>query len=163
MQTSLGFDGYVMKELRPEMKARFGMAGTVSDALRALSRYEFPWFEVAIDGKAHEVTGAIFVNMAEYAGRYEVVPGARWDDQLAHALLYTGRSRFAAVRFALGIATRRHHLDRNVRIVPAVTMTVPADAEVFVQTDGDVWDGPRPAVCRLSEHRVNVLIPNAAA
>ena len=159
MQATMGFDGYAMSALRPEMKAKYGMAGASIDVAGALLRYSFPWFDVVVDGRTHTVTGAAYVNMAEYGGAFEVVPGARWDDGRAHALLYTGRSRFAAARLAIGIAMRRHHRDRNVRIVEATTLEIPEGSSPCIQTDGDFWKGPRPARCRLAASALRVLVP----
>lgn len=159
MQATAGFDGFLMHHLRPDLKARLGVAGAVVDGIRALARYRFPRFRVSVDGAEHEVTGAGFVNMTEYAGRYHFVPGARWDDGRAHALLYTGRTRLAAIRFAIDLALGRHHLRRDVVIAEARTMTIMESPEVHVQTDGDAWRGRLPAVCRLSAEQIQVLIP----
>jgi diacylglycerol kinase family enzyme len=131
----------------------------VIDAMRAFSRYRFPAFTVEVDGVIHEVTGAGFVNITEYAGPYHFVPGARWDDGKAHALLYTGRTHLAALLFAINIAFGRHHLGRNVRIKEAARMTIRGDASIHVQTDGDVWRGRLPATCGLLAGAIRVLIP----
>ena len=159
MQATAGLDGFLMHHLRPDLKAQLGMAGAVVDGLRGLMRYRFPRFRVKVDAAEHEVTGAGFVNMTEYAGRYQFVPGARWDDGKAHVLIYTGRTRLAAVRFAIDLALGRHHLRRDVAIMEAQTMTIMEGPEVHVQTDGDAWRGDLPATCRLSAERIQVLIP----
>lgn len=159
MQATAGLDGFLMHHLRPDLKARLGMGGAVVDGIRALMRYRFPRFRVKVDDAEHEVTGAGFVNMTEYAGRYQFVPGARWDDGKAHVLLYTGRTRLTAVRFAIDLTLGRHHLRRDVVIMEAQTMTLMHGPEVHVQTDGDAWRGDLPATCRLSEKRIQVLIP----
>lgn len=159
MQATAGLDGFLMHHLRPDLKARLGIGGAVVDGLRALVRYRFPRFRVSVDGAEHEVTGAGFVNMTEYAGRYHFVPGARWDDGKAHALLYTGRTRLTAVGFAIDIALGRHHLRRDVVIKEARTMTIMKSPEVHVQTDGDAWRGDLPATCRLAVQPIQVLIP----
>ena len=159
MQATAGFDGFVMHHVRAEMKARFGMLGVMIDGVRALSRYRFPGFAVDVDGDPYEVTGAAFVNMAEYAGRYHFVPGARWDDRKAHALLYFGRTRFAAIGFAVSLGLGRHHLRRDVKILEADEMTIRPSPSLHLQTDGDPWRGPLPAICRLAPDQIRVLIP----
>ncbi len=159
MQATVGLDGFVMREMRADMKARFGFAGVLIDAFRAFAKYRFHPFTVEVDGAVYEVTGAGFVNMTEYAGHYHYVPGARWDDRRAHALLYSGRTHLAAFLFALSIARGRHHLRRDVKIMEATQMTIHGDASVHVQADGDPWLGTLPATCRLSNHTIQVLIP----
>ena len=106
MQATAGLDAFFMHEVSVEMKARYGFAGIVLDALRIFPRYRFHAFTVEVDGKPYQVTGAGFVNMAEYAGPYPFVPGARWDDGKGHVLLYTGRSHLSALMFAISLPRR---------------------------------------------------------
>jgi len=105
------------------------------------------------------VTGAAFVNMTEYAGKYRYVPGARWDDGIAHVVLFKGRTHLSALMLALGIAAGRHHLRRDVLIKEASTMTIREAPAIHLQTDGDPWRGPLPATCRLAPEQIQVLIP----
>lgn len=159
MQATFGFDGFLMRRLSADRKARYGIAGSVIDALRAFRDYRFPWFDVVVGGAPHRVTGAGFVNMAEYAGPFQFVPGARWDDRKGHVLLYSGRSHFAALRFALGLARGRHHRGPHVRIQEADELVVLAGDSVWGQVDGDPWRGSLPVRCRIADERIQVLIP----
>lgn len=158
MQATAGLDGFIIHALRADMKARFGFAGAALDALRAFPKYRFRPFVVEVDGEVHEATGAAFVNMTEYAG-YRFVPGARWDDGKAHALLYTGRTHLAALLFAISIGLGRHHLRRDVKIMEAGQMTIRKDSPLYLQTDGDPWLGALPATCRLAKEQIQILIP----
>jgi diacylglycerol kinase family enzyme len=160
MQATAGLEGFAMHHVRADMKARFGMAGAVIDVLRVFLRYTFPSFTVEVDGTAHEVTGALFVNIAQFGGRYEIVPGARWDDGQAQVLLYTGRSHLGALAFAIGLILGRHHRRPDVRIKAATRMTIREDPSLHIQVDGDAWRGALPATCRLASDRIQVLIPD---
>jgi diacylglycerol kinase (ATP) len=159
MQATAGLDGFLMHQLRADLKARIGKAGVVIDGLRGFTKYRFEPFDVEVDGEPHRVTGAAFVNMTEYAGAYRYVPGARWDDGIAHVVLFKGRSHMQALMFALGIALGRHHLRRDVLIKEARRMTIGAQEGLHLQTDGDPWKGPLPATCELSPQRIQALIP----
>ena len=160
MQATAGLDGFLMHHLRADLKARIGKAGVVIDGLRGFVKYRFEAFDVEVDGEPHQVTGAAFVNMTEYAGPYHFVPGARWDDGRAHVLLYAGRTRLAAIGFAISLALGRHHQRRDVLIKEARRMTIRAQAGLHLQTDGDPWKGALPATCELSSQRIQVLIPS---
>ena len=159
MQATAGLDGFAMHLLRADMKARFGILGVLIDGVRAFSKYRFRPFVVEVDGEVHEVTGAAFVNMAEYAGLYQCVPGARWDDGKAHALLYTGRTHLSALLFTISLGLGRHHRRRDVIIKDATRLTIRQDSSLYVQIDGDPWLGPLPATCELSPHQIQVLTP----
>ena len=163
MQATAGIDGFLMHHMRADLKAKFGMFAAVIDGARALARYTFPQFEVEVDGRTHSATGAAFVNMAEYAGNFHFVPGARWDDRQGHVLLHQGRTRLTASLFALSLAVGRHHLRRDVKILPAETLTIRSSDAIYVQADGDPWRGSLPVTCRLSKDQINVLIPEPTA
>lgn len=160
MQVTAGLDAFIMHNVRPGMKARFGMAGAFIDAFRVFSRYSFPRFEVEVDGDVQEVTGAAFVNMTDYAGPFHIVPGGRWDDRVGHALLYRGRTHRQAIFYAIDIALGRHHLRPEVTIREAASMTIRKSPGLCLQTDGDPWSGALPATCRLAADRIQVLIPD---
>lgn len=160
MQATAGLEGFAMHHVRAEMKARFGMAGAVIDVLRAFRRYQFPSFVVEVDGVSHEVTGALFVNIAEYGGRLHIVPGARWDDGRANVLLYTGRTHLGALAFAVNMLIGRHQNRRDVAIMEATQLTIRHDPTLHIQVDGDAWHGSLPATCRLAPDRIQVLIPD---
>lgn len=162
MQATAGLDGFLMHNLSAERKARFGIAGVMIDGLRMVSRYRFNSFQVEVDGVNHQVTGAIFVNMTEYAGPFHIVPGARWDDRKAHALLYTGRNPASAVLFAVCLGIGRHHRLPSVTIREATKLTIHPAPGVFLQTDGDAWRGDLPATCCLSPEQIQVLVPASA-
>lgn len=161
MQATFGLDGAVMHGMNADNKARFGMAGAVLDGLRVFARYVFPRFEIEVDGRRRTVTGAGFVNMAEYAGAFEFVPGARWDDGRAHVLLYKGRSRFAALRFAAALALGRHKGLPDVEILEASILEIVGPHDVPAQADGDPWRGAGRPRCRLAPAALGVLIPRA--
>lgn len=163
MQATAGLDGFLMRHLNADRKARYGRAGVWADGLRAFSRYRFPEFEVKVDGRSRRVTAAAFVNMTEYAGLHQYVPGARWDDGRGHVLLYTGRTHIQAFLFALGIALGIHHRRKDVEIVEAERLTIEANPSVCVQADGDPWLGDLPATCRLAPDRIQVLMPGEQA
>ena len=98
-------------------------------------------------------------NTAEYGGPFQYVPGARWDDRVGHALLYTGRSHLKALFFAIDIALGRHHLRSEVDIRCADSLTIRPSPGLHLQTDGDPWMGVLPATCRLATDRIQVLLP----
>jgi diacylglycerol kinase (ATP) len=159
MQATAGVDGYLMNRMKAELKAKFGMAGVFAKGARSFFRYRFRPFDVAVDGARHTVTGAAFVNMTEYAGHYRFIPGARWDDRQAHALLYTGRTHLSGLMFAVGLLLGRHHRQRTVSIQEATDLTFLGGSQVFVQADGDPWRGDLPVTCRLAAEQIQVLIP----
>jgi len=101
----------------------------------------------------------VVANLAQYAGAFEVVPGARADDRRLELLLFTGRTRRSALGFALDLA-RGRHVDRpdvEVRAVERVRILAPGALEL--QGDGDPFTASSPFELRLSTRRLKVLAP----
>jgi diacylglycerol kinase family enzyme len=157
MQVSGGLDAQVMAELDPRAKRRFGKLAVTWTGLRVWARYEFPEFALVADGERFAVTGFVVANLAEYAGGFEIVPGARADDRQLELLLYRGRSRRAALGFALALARGRHARRRDVEIRRVRSVRLLAPSRLLLQRDGDPFEAAPPFEIGLSPRRLRVL------
>lgn len=159
MQLSGGLDATIMANADPRLKKRFGKGAIVVAGLREWRRYRFPEIALEIDGEATTVTGFVVSNLAEYAGRFEIVPGARADDRQLEILLFRGRRRRDALGFALDLARGRQtrRADVEVRLVERVRVLAPADRPL--QYDGDPFTPELPLEIALAEERLLVLAP----
>jgi diacylglycerol kinase (ATP) len=163
MQVSGGLDARVMAAVDPRWKRRFGKLAVAWTGLREWARYRFPRFALEVDGEPTEATGFVVANLAEYAGAFEIVPGARPDDRRLELLLFRGTTRAGALAFALDLARGRHALrpDVEIRRVERVRLTAPAPLQL--QGDGDPFRETPPFELRLSARRLRVLAPDARA
>jgi len=159
MQVSGGLDARVMAEVDPRWKRRVGKLAVAAAGLAAWARYEFPLFELEVDGAPTVATGFVVTNLAEYAGAYRIVPQARADDRQLELLLFRGRRRRDALAFALALARGRHlaRADVELRAVERVTLIGPGAAQL--QADGDPFVADPPLEIRLSSRRLRVLAP----
>lgn len=167
MQATAGLDGYMMRETRGSMKARFGFAGLVYEALRLLPRYPFAEFDVTVDGHRHRVTGAGFANLPWYAGPFRYATEANWRDGHGRVLLYRGRTLLTGVSFALALMTGQHEKRPYVTVLRAAELSFPplrdhdgVSTRAAIQFDGDPWDGPLPVICRVAPKKIRVLLPH---
>jgi diacylglycerol kinase (ATP) len=161
MQLSGGLDARVMAAVDPRWKRRFGKLAIAWTGLREWARYRFPAFTLDVDDEPAEATGFVAANLPQYAGRFEIVPGARADDRQLELLLFRGRTRRAALSFALDLARGRHaaRADVEVRRVERVVVTSPE--RLALQGDGDPFEATPPFEIRLSSRRLKVLAPEA--
>jgi diacylglycerol kinase family enzyme len=159
MQVSGGLDAQVMAALDPRAKRRFGKLAVGWTGLRVWARYPFPEFALAADAERLVATGFVVANLAEYAGGFEIVPGARADDHELELLLFRGRSRRAALGFALALASGRHTRRRDVEIRRVATVRVLAPAQLRLQRDGDPFAAAAPFEIALAPRRLRVLAP----
>jgi diacylglycerol kinase (ATP) len=159
MQVSGGLDATVMARVDPRLKRRLGRLAVLWSGVREWRRYGFPSFQLEADGERVEATGFVVVNLARYAGAFEIVPGARADDRQLELLLFSGRRRRAALGFALDLVRGRHleRPDVSVRRVARVRVIAPDPLEL--QGDGDAFGARPPLDLRLSARRLRILGP----
>jgi diacylglycerol kinase (ATP) len=159
MQVSGGLDARVMAAVDPRWKRRFGKLAVAWTGLREWARYRFPLFTLEVDGEPTAATGFVVANLAEYAGRFHIVPDARPDDRALELLVFRGRRRRDALGFALDLA-RGRHLDRaDVEIRRAGRVVVGGPGRLELQADGDPFAAAPPFEIRLSARRLRVLAP----
>jgi len=159
MQVSGGLDARVMAAVDPRWKRRLGKLAIVWTGLRVLVRYRFPPFALEVDGAPAAATGFVAVNLPQYAGRFEIVPGARVDDRQLELLLFRGRTRRAALGFALDLARGRHAGRADVEIRRVERLRLAGPQRLALQGDGDPFDAAPPFDVRLSSRRLTVLVP----
>jgi diacylglycerol kinase family enzyme len=163
MQLSGGLDARVMAAVDPRWKRRFGKLAIAATGLREWVRYRFPLYALEVDGEAIAATGFVVANLAEYAGSFAIVPGAKADDRQLELLLFRGRRRRDALGFALDLA-RGRHLDRaDVETRRVERVTVAGPAPLVLQGDGDAFAEAPPFEIRLSSRRLRVLAPTPSA
>ncbi len=157
MQTSAGLDASVMRNLRPQWKARLGKLEVAWSGAGTWWRYRFPEIRLVADGAEILTRGAIVANLPFYAGQFRLVPEGREDDGWLDLLLYNGATRSAALSFAAALALGRHHLRRDVEIRRVREVRIEGPADVALQVDGDVLLATPPIVVTLAPQRLSVL------
>lgn len=159
MQVSGGLDARVLAGVAPRWKKRVGKLAVAAAGVAAWARYDFPLFELEVDGASAAATGFVVSNLAEYAGSLRIVPGARADDRQLELLLYRGRRRRELLGFAFDLARGRHVRRADVEIRPVERVTVLGPAPAELQADGDAFRAEPPLEIRLSPLALRVLAP----
>ena len=159
MQVSGGLDARVLAAVAPRWKKRVGKLAVAVAALAAWARYDFPLFELDVDGTPAAATGFVVSNLAEYAGSFRIVPDARADDRQLELLLFRGRRRRDLADFAFDLARGRHVRRADVEIRPLERVTLRGPAPAQLQADGDAFRAEPPLEIRLAPGRLRVLVP----
>ncbi len=159
MQLSGGLDAHIMAAVDPRLKRRLGRGAVAWTGVREWLRYRFPRFRLELDGRAVEATGFVVANLAEYAGSFRIVPGARPDDGRLDLLLFHGERRRAALGFALDLARERHLARPDVQLVAAREIRLLAPAGAVVQADGDAFTPALPLAIGLAADSIRLLAP----
>lgn len=162
MQLSGGLDARILAAVDPRLKQRIGKGAVLVAGLREWRRYDFPLFELEVDGRSVTATGFVAANLAEYAGRLRIVPDARADDGRLELLLFRGRRRRDAFRFALDLVRGRHVERGDVEVVTAETVRLLSAAGGALQLDGDPYAPPLPLPIGLAAASIDLLVPPTA-
>lgn len=89
-----GFDAFVNARVRPDLKARLGIAAYYLETLRALAAYGFPEFEVAAGDETFRVSSCLVAGASRYGGGLVLTPEADMSDgQLDLLAIRTRRKR----------------------------------------------------------------------
>ena len=159
MQVSCGLDAEVMARQDSAAKKRFGKAAVAWTGLRQWWAYDYPEFELKLDGRAERVGFFAACNIPYYAGAFQMAPGADLRDGELDLVLFRGRGRFAALGLARDLGLGRHLKRRDVERRRVRELELASPARYLVQVDGDVLEGDSPLRITMSEERLWVLAP----
>ncbi|MDQ1349111.1 MAG: hypothetical protein QG573_2489 [Acidobacteriota bacterium] len=164
MQLSGGLDAQVMAHVDLATKKLLGKGAVAIAGLREWLRYRFPRFAFEIDGDASrvvEATGFVVANLPQYAGQFNILPGASGFDRKLELLLFHGRRRRDAFGFALALARGRHLERRDVEVRPFTRLRIASPPSLQLQADGDAFVAAAPLTVTLAPERLQILAPRA--
>ena len=161
MQASGGLDASAVSAVDPALKRRVGMAAYVPAAAQSWWQYEYPEIEIAVDGSTRNVAFFAACNIPYYAGPLQMAPEAGFSSRDLELVTLTRTGKWAALEFAVALATRRHtELDGvNSESVGSVVIKGPLDLRM--QLDGDLFEPGYPVEVRLADEKLKLLVPVA--
>lgn len=154
-----GADGHLVKRVnQPHVRhGRFKFFRYVLEAYAQLYRYDFPWFEVRIEGQVIAATQLILGRLRYYA--LPVTPRADLFSDDFEVYLVTGRSRFRYFLHSLAVLTQTAELLPEVRYLRArAVQAEPRRERVFVQVDGETG-GELPMEFVIVPDALSLLVP----
>ena len=159
MMASGGYDGFLLEQMDPTWKSRFGKLGIALQGLFHLGRYRFPRLGLRVDGEELEARFFAVCNIPFYAGTFELCPDAAFDDRRLDLVTFTGGGPVATAGFSLDVARGLHVRRDDVVIRPAARVEIHTPEALPLQLDGDAFACTPPVVIELAETTVPVLAP----
>jgi diacylglycerol kinase (ATP) len=159
MQASMGLDARVLEGVSPLTKRFLGRGAVGLAALAAWWRYDYPEFELLLDGHTVSATFAAVCNLPLYAGEVQLAPDARPDDGRLDVLLFRGSGRRATLDFARRLLAGNHLELDDVSLLPAQEIVL-TDPDIPLQIDGDPVPGRLGTEIRLAAPRLRILAPS---
>jgi diacylglycerol kinase (ATP) len=154
----IGFDAYVVSNVRPKLKKKLGEAAFMIEAVRSLCSYAFPEFRIVADNRIYTGTSCLVCNAKSYGGGMLFCPDADMTDGILDIMILQGKRRVELARFLLlawcGKAVKRSWVHRT----QAKALKIDRNSEVMVQTDGELA-GQLPLDISVADLAFPLVIP----
>jgi YegS/Rv2252/BmrU family lipid kinase len=154
----IGFDAYVVANVRPDLKRKFGMAAYAAAILSCLRSYSFPEFQVIVGGKAYTATSCLACNAKSYGGGLVFCPNAEMSDGMLDVLILEGNQRLALAAFLFQAWCGKPANHDHVHRLRARSLRIEGGAGVLVQADGELACG-LPLEISLTDAIFPLVIP----
>ena len=161
LMAGAGFDAHVVAGVFRPLKRRVGKTAYVVETLRQFVVFDFPTYDVTIDGKSYRAASVILANARSYGGPHVCAPDASIEAPSLEVCLFLSKGPLHAIRYATALLFGRLPGLSDVRIVRGRKVTVRGPAEDPIQGDGDIIAALPGEVVVLPD-AVNLVFPDAA-
>lgn len=139
----LGFDGAVVKSVRPTLKRAIGKGAYVWQSLWESVAYSFPPVHLRVDGVAWEAASVVISKGRFYGGPYMLAPKAQPQAPGFQVVLFEKPGTWPALRAGAALPLGLLPRCPGVRVVGGSHVEFMAsDDRVYAQSDGDSLSGP---------------------
>jgi YegS/Rv2252/BmrU family lipid kinase len=159
MQASLGLDALALSRVSPLAKRFLGRGAVALAGLGAWWQFDYPEFDLLIDGHTLSATFAAVCNMPFYGGPVRLIPDAEPTDGRLEILLFRGTGRGAALDFVRQLL-RGTHLERDDVSILTTEEVVLTEPDLPLQLDGDAQSYRLGTEIRLAAARLRILAPS---
>jgi len=138
LMAGVGLDAHVVRHVDLRLKRRLGTVAYMVEALRQLSTFAFPSYEVHADGESWSAAAVVVANARHYGGRFLRAPAADLQSPTLEVCMFGAAGPRAAVSYALAGAVGRLPRSRTYRMVTANQVRISGPRGEPVQGDGDI-------------------------
>ncbi len=154
----IGFDAYVVSQVRPALKKRLGMAAYAFAILDCLRRYSFPEFNVDVGGRKFAATSCLVCNARRYGGGLLFCPNADMSDGLLDILILEKQSRLDLARFLFLAWLGRPENGAWIHRLRSSAFRIDGPESILVQADGELA-GTLPQEISLANSAFPLIVP----
>lgn len=156
----VGFDAWVTREVRPEIKRRLGPLAFVPAVLGTAARFAGSRVMLSIDGRrlARRALVVEVANAQLYAAIARLSPEACLDDGRLDVSIFKGEGVFYLARHIFRILTHRHLRDPHIERYLARQVYIRSRMPLPVQVDGEP-SGTTPIAIQVVPRALRVIVP----
>ena len=137
----IGFDAYVVSQVRPALKSKLGIVAYAGAILECLQKYRFPEFQVTAGGRTFTAISCLVCNSKRYGGGLLFCPAADMHDGFLDVLILNGRSRLALAGFLLLAWLQQPMKGGWIHRLRSNSIRIEGAEGVSVQVDGELAGG----------------------
>lgn len=157
----VGFDAKVVDGVDTGLKRWVGKGAYVWEVVRQLGRFGFPEYRVTLDGTSHAAASVIVTRGRYYAGRFVVVPEARFAEPALHVCLFTRPGVWNVLRYAAALGLGQLRRLPDYRVLPGREVLIEGPEGDPVQGDGDILTR-LPVTIRVLSEALKLVVPPEA-
>jgi diacylglycerol kinase (ATP) len=154
----IGFDAYVVSQVRPALKSKLGIVAYAVAILECLQRYHFPEFQITTGGRTFTAASCLVCNSKRYGGGLLFCPAADMHDGFLDILILEGRSRLALAGFLLRAWLQQPMKGGWIHRLQSKDIRIEGAEGVSVQVDGELAGG-LPLDIGLTPSAFPLIIP----
>ena len=161
LMAGVGMDAAVVANMNPMLKRHLKEAAFVVQGMATYLTHQDPLLRVETAERTVEGYFAVFGNSSNYSGAFGITSLADMRDGLLDVCVLTDKSFLSIAWYWLAALINSHTNHPAVqyfRTEAAQVSVVDSDAEVLVQTDGEVA-GCLPMQCRIVPRALRVIVP----
>ena len=164
LMAGVGFDASVTRQVRPELKRRFGVMAYLLQALTIARDVRGTRVQIMLDGRPVKgrVLMVVIGNSRLYGGFLQITHHASLTDGLLDVAVIKGQDARVAPLHILSILLRRHNVTPDLLYHRAREVTISGSTPLDVQVDGDTI-GVTPMTFRVVPGALQAWLPPAAA
>lgn len=157
LMVGIGFDSEVIRNVDWNLKKTMGTLAFGVAAVKTAAQYQYPKFQVKVDGVEKDCVFAVVCNGREYGAYFQLAPQADLEDDCLYVCLFKEAGFGNMLRYALHALASNHQTLKDVEIFKATELDA-TGPEIPVQADGELI-GLLPMKFSIHPGSLRVFVP----
>ncbi|PYV86386.1 MAG: hypothetical protein DMG05_19840 [Acidobacteria bacterium] len=138
LMAGIGVDADTIAAVNQQLKRWLGEGSFWIAGFKQLFQYDFPSFELTIDGKVENATFAVISKAKNYGGPFQITPQADLFSDQFDVCLFQSRNRWRYLSYLWYLTWGKHASLSDVKYLKSRTVEVFGSSDIQVQVDGEL-------------------------
>ncbi len=155
----VGFDAFIIRQVWPRLKRRFGIFAYLVAGLLSLFKYPYPTIRFKIQERVVIGTSAFFFKARCPIGPFILAPQASLQEPWLDLYIFKGRGPVAYLRYTLAVLLGWHSKLSDVEYQKVQEVVVCSDSPILIHADGEPIEQSGSYHIKVASEQVNLLVP----